>query len=204
MYDNKRQQLELYYTRRDPMKRNGSTLALAFALTWSLAAMCPAQAPELPKPTKEHELLGQFSGEWDATAETVPRPGQPAMKCQGVESAKMLGGFWLIGRNEATMMGAPVSSVLSIGFDPASKKYVGTFVCSMDSNFWKYEGTMEESGKKLTLETEGPSPLDPKKRAKFQEVLELKDKDNKAFTSYIQGDDGKWVKMVTVDYRRKK
>jgi hypothetical protein len=74
----------------------------------------------------------------------------------------------------------------------------------MDSNFWKYEGTMEESGKKLTLETEGPSPLDPKKRAKFQEVLELKDKDNKAFTSYIQGDDGKWVKMVTVDYRRKK
>jgi hypothetical protein len=60
------------------------------------------------------------------------------------------------------------------------------------------------AGKKLTLETEGPSPLDPDKTAKFQETLELKDKDHKVFTSFMQGDDGKWTKIVTMEYRRKK
>jgi hypothetical protein len=56
----------------------------------------------------------------------------------------------------------------------------------------------------LTLDTEGPSPLEPGKKAKFREVLELKAPDHKVFTSYMQGEDGKWVKFVTMDYRRKK
>lgn len=92
-----------------------------------------------------------------------------------------------------------VQSVLTIGYDPAIKK----FVCSMDSTLWKYVGSFDSTGKKLTLETEGPSPVDGKK-VKFQETLELKDKDHKVFTSLMQGEDGKWTKIVTMDYRRKK
>jgi hypothetical protein len=102
------------------------------------------------------------------------------------------------------MMGTPVTSRLTIGYDPAKKKYIGTFLCTMDSTLWNYEGTMDATGKKLTLETEGPMPMDPSKKAKFREVLELKDADHKTFTSYIMGDDGKEVKMVEMKYERKK
>ena len=181
---------------------NGTSLAMGVVL-W-MAGVCAAQIPEMPKPAKEHELLKQFAGEWEVAAEALAAPGQEALKCEGTESAKMLGGFWLVGQNQASMQGMPVSSVLTIGYDPAAKRYVGTFVCSMDSTHWKYVGDMDESGKKLTLETEGPSMLDHAKKAKYRETLELKDKDHKVFTSFIQDAEGKWVKMITMDYRRKK
>lgn len=167
-------------------------------------AVCSAQVPEMAKPTKEHELLKQFAGDWTVVAEAAAAPGEEGMKCEGTESAKMVGGFWLVGQGEASMMGTPVNSVLTIGYDPATKKYIGTFVCSMDSTLWKYAGSFDESGKKLTLETEGPSPIEPSKKVKFREVLELKDKDHKMFTSEMQGDDGKWMKIATMNYTRKK
>jgi hypothetical protein len=173
-------------------------------LILAVATVANAQLPEMPKPTKEHELLKQFAGEWNSKAETVPAPGQEAIKCEGTESAKMIGGFWLVNQGEGSMMGMPVNSVLTIGYDPATKKYVGTFLCSMDSTLWKYTGAFDATGKKLTLETEGPSPLDHNKKAKFREVLELTDKDHKEFRSLMQGDDGKWVEIVTVLYERKK
>ncbi len=169
------------------------------------AAACMAQQPEMPKPTKEHELLKQFTGEWEMKAETVPAPGQEAIKCEGKESSKMVGGFWFVAQNEGSMMGMPVNSIMTLGYDPATKNYVGTFVCSMDSTLWKYTGSFDATGKKLTLETEGPSPLDPSnKKTKFRETLELKDKDHKKFTSLMQGEDGKWIEIVTMDYQRKK
>ena len=49
----------------------------------------------------------------------------------------------------------------------------------------------------------GLSLLDPAKKAKYREVLELKSPGHKVFTSYIQGDDGEWTKVVTVEYKRK-
>jgi hypothetical protein len=177
---------------------------LSVGIVLMIAATSQAQVPEMPKPTKEHALLAQFAGEWNVTAETVPAPGEAAIKCEGTESAKLMGGFWLVSQAEANMMGMPVKSLLTIGYSPASKKYTGTFVCTMDSTLWKYDGAMDEKGQKLTLETEGPSPLDATKKAKFREILELKDKDHKTFTSFMQGDDGKWQQIVTMEYRRKK
>lgn len=162
------------------------------------------EMPEMPKPTKEHELLKQFAGDWGFTAETVPVPGQESMKCKGKESAKMVGGFWYVSNAEGDMMGMPVTNLLTLGYSPEKKKYIGTFVCSMDGTLWQYEGAMDESGKKLTLETEGPSMMEPGKKCKFREVLELKDNDHKTFTSSMQDDKGNWVKIVTMEYVRKK
>ena len=184
--------------------RRSSKFWMLFGAVLAQAAVCHAQVPELPKPTKEHELLGQFAGEWDVVAEMIPAPGQEPFQCKGTESSKMVGGFWLVGQGESSMQGMPMSSQLTIGYDPKAKKYIGTFFCSMDSTLWKYEGTMDQSGKKLTLETEGPSMMDPSKNAKYREILELKDKDHKVFTSYLKDDKGDWVKMVTMDYKRKK
>ena len=100
-------------------------------------------------------------------------------------------------------MGVEMHSVLTLGYDSAKQKFVGTWVDSMLNHMWHYEGTLDDSGKVLTLMTEGPSFTDPNQTAKYKEVLELKDKDHKVFSSHVQVD-GEWVKFVTVEGKRVK
>jgi hypothetical protein len=177
---------------------------LAVVCVLSVGGICSAQAPEMPKPAKEHESLAQFAGEWEVNSECkMPGMDEPIV-CKGTESAKIVGGFWLVTHGEGDMMGMKMQSILTLGYNPEKKKYVGTFLSSCDSTLWKYEGEMDEGGKKLTLHTEGPHMADPGKTAKYREVLELVDKDHKTFTSYLIDENGKETKFVTMDYRRKK
>ena len=131
-------------------------------------------------------------------------PGKPAIKAKGTETSRLIGGFWVVGEGKGEMMNMPFTSVLTLGYDPDKKKYVGTWVDSMSSYLWKYEGTVDATGKILTLETEGPCPMAPGKLSKFREVTEFKSKDHRVFTSSILADDGKWTTMVTVNSHRKK
>lgn len=186
------------------MKPIHCSIALAMVAMLGITTAGQAQVPEMPKPTEQHELLKQFAGKWRVIAETAPAPGTEAIKVEGIETSEMVGGFWLVSEGESTMAGMPMRSVLTLGFDPETKKYIGTFFCSADSTLWKYEGEMDESGKKLTLMTEGPSPIEPGKKAKYREVLELKDQDHKVFTSYLQDEEGGWITFVTMRYERVK
>ncbi len=183
------------------------TLALAgvvFGLVATMRLCSGQEMPEMPKPAKEHALLAQFAGQWKSRAETIPAPGQEPIVCEGTETARMLGGFWLLAEGQGDMMGTPVTSVLTVGYDPAKQKYVGTFICSVGAELWHYEGKMDQTGKKLALETEGPSMMDPAKRVKYREVLELKDADHKVFTSAMEIEPGKWQPIVTMTYERVK
>ncbi len=158
----------------------------------------------MPKPVKEHAWLQKLVGDWESEMECQTEPGKPPMKAKSTEKARMLGGFWVVTEGSGEMMGAPFSSVLTLGYDPEKKKYVGTWVDSMGGYMWKYVGTMNEAGTTLTLETEGPCPMQGGKICKFKESLEFKDNDHRVFTSRIQGDDGEWKVMMTATSTRKK
>lgn len=168
------------------------------------AATCVAQeTPEMPSPVKEHEWLKQFVGEWDVKSE-MTMEGAPPMKCEGTETARQIGGFWVVGEMDSVVVGQPMKALLTVGYDPEKKKYVGTWVDSMTHHLWKYEGTVDETGKILTLEAEGPNMMEPGKTAKFRDAFEFKSKDHKVLTSSMQGPDGKWIAFGTTNYTRKK
>lgn len=178
---------------------------------WTLfVAACvasPAAAqefPEFPKPQQEHEWLQQFVGEWESEAEAHAATGQEGMKCKGTVKSRMLGGFWVVSESQTDMLGTQVNAVQTVGYDPEKKKYVGTWVDSMFNHLWKYTGTVDESGKKLTLEAEGPNFLTPGKTSLFRDAYEFKDKDHIVVTSSMQGDDGNWITFMTGNMRRKK
>lgn len=168
------------------------------------AAIGRSQEHGMEKPTKEHAWLEQLAGEWEADFEASMGPGQPGMKGKGSEKSSMLGGFWYLAEGEANMGGMAVKSRLTLGYDPEKKKYIGTWVDSISHQLWKYEGTVDATGKKLTLDTEGPNMMTPGKTAKYQETIEVKGPDHKVFTSSILGEDGKWFTFMKADYRRKK
>jgi hypothetical protein len=172
---------------------------------FGLLAEETSKMPEMPPPVKEHEWLQKFVGEWESAVEVAMEPGKPPMKCKGTESARMLGGFWIVGEGKGKMEGVPgtMTSLMTLGYDPQKSKYVGTWVDSMNSYLWNYEGTVDATGKVLTLETQGPCPLKPG-LVRFKEVTEFKSDDHRVFTSSMQEDDGRWVTMVTASYHRKK
>jgi hypothetical protein len=185
---------------RCTMIRIGCSVILLMAFTGPLAA----QGPEFPPPPKESEWLQHFVGEWETDAEAMMGPGQPPMKCKGTAKARSLGGYWIVSENTAEMLGTKVNAVFTVGYDPAKKKYVGTWIDSMTNHMWKYEGSLDDAKKMLTLDAEGPSFTDPKKTAKFKDAYEVKSKDHLVLTGSMQGDDGKWVTFMTANYKRKK
>jgi hypothetical protein len=162
-----------------------------------------ADQPEMPQPTKEHEWLKKFAGEWNTVTEIYMEPGKPPMKATGTETAKMLGGFWVVGENKGEMMGAPFTGMMTFGYDPQKKKYVGTWVDSNTSMLWQYLGTVDGSGRILTLETEGFCPMEGKV-CQFRDTIEFKSDDQRVMTGERQSTDGKWTKMMTVTATRKK
>ena len=174
------------------------------AVVLVVPSLSRAEDPKPPTPLKEHEWLKQFAGEWDTDAEMVMEPGKPPVKSKGSESVKLLGGFWLISEMKMECFGTEMTGVMTVGYDAKKKKYVGTWVCSMCDWLCEYEGSVDAAGKVLTLNCEGPSPTDPSKLVKMKDVMELKDKDTRVLTSFIQGDDGKWTQFMTLTAKRKK
>jgi len=169
----------------------------------AMAAAAAAQdAPQMPKPQKEHEWLQQLVGEWDTEGEILTEPGKPPMTTKGSESGRSIGGFWIVCEHKGDFFGTPFTGILTLGYDPQNKKYLGTWVDSVTSYLWKYEGTVDATGKILTLDTEGPGH-EPGKLLKFREVIEVKSKDHKVFTSATEKD-GKWLTHLTINCRRKK
>lgn len=182
------------------------TLA-AIGLVLTLLAASPLVAqepPKFPAPQKEHEWLKQFVGEWESEVEAAMGPGQPAIKCKGTMSSRMLGGFWVVSESKSDMMGMQMNSIQTIGYNPKTKKYVGTWVDNMLDHMWKYEGSVDAAGKLLTLEAEGPNFLVEGKTTKFRDAYEFKSKDHIVMSSSMLGDDGKWTTFMTGNIKRKK
>lgn len=130
--------------------------------------------------------------------------GAAPLKGEGTMTGRTLGGFWVINEIKVSMMGTTVTGMQTIGFDPAKKKYVGTWVDSMSNHMWNYEGTIDKTGKKLILEAEGPNVMAKGKRSKFRDTYEFQSADKILATSLIQMEDGKWVAFMTATMRRKK
>lgn len=160
--------------------------------------------PEMPQPTAEHKWLEQFVGEWETTARSLPTPGTPEMTCNGKLTNRMLGGHWLVSNIENQIEGFRMEGLQTIGYDREKKKYIGTWIDSVMDHLWTYEGSVDKTGKILTLEAEGPNMLEPGKTALYRDTYEFKSEDEIATTSQVQGPDGEWVTFMTGTAKRVK
>jgi Protein of unknown function (DUF1579) len=185
------------------MKKLASA-GLVFSLFIVACQLNAQEVPEMPAPQKEHQWLNQLVGEWDTDGEMQMGPGADPIKSTGTDTARMLGGFWLVSDVKGEVMGMSIEARLTIGYDAEKKKYVGTWIDSMTNYMWNYEGSVDNTGKILTLNTEGPGFEGGDQMTKFKEVIEIKSKDERTFTSTYQEKDGKWTKLMSVKYRRKK
>lgn len=157
-----------------------------------------------PQITPEHEWLKQMLGEWTFRAGATGLDGK-ADEFTGTESVGSLGDIWIIANGKGEMPGGGVGyNQLTIGYDPALKHFVGTWIGSMMNNMWVYKGSLDSARKKLTLETEGPDWSHEGKTAIYHEIIEFTSPTERTFTSKVRGADGNWTTMMTAVYTRKK
>lgn len=169
---------------------------------------------QLPQPHENHKWLAQFVGEWDGQAEMLMAPGQPPMVSHGAVHYRMLGELWLIGDMETPMDGdAPsMDNIITLGFDPAQGKFVGSFISPMMTMMWVYNGALDSERRILTLDTVGPDmssgcapgPDAEVKLAQYQDIIELISPDEHTLRSQVQQADGSWMQFMTCRYTRKK
>ncbi|MCK5944251.1 MAG: DUF1579 domain-containing protein [Planctomycetes bacterium] len=168
----------------------------------TFAILAPLAAQEMPQPTKQHKMLAEQVGIWDAKMDMIDfTTGQPAQS-KGTSVRKMpLGEFWLLDHFEADMMGMPFKGMGVTGYDPEKKKMVGTWIDSMTPSLMVIEGNWDKAGKVLTMSGQGVG-MDGKP-AKTTLITTVHGKDKHVFEMFTEMPDGKDVKLMTITYTRK-
>jgi len=170
--------------------------------------MAASKTEEMPamtvQPQKEHQWLRKFAGEWGFQGEAAMGPGKPPVTWEGTVSVRSIAGVWVVQEWEGEEPdGSRGISITTLGFDPQKRRFVGTFIGTMVTHLWVYEGTLDAAERVLTLEAEGAGMMDEAKMAKYRDVYELESDDHRTLTSYVLGDDGDWQQMMRAHYRRR-
>lgn len=159
---------------------------------------------QVPEPLKEHRWLQRLVGEWTFEMEMTMGPDQPPMKSHGRETVRSLGGLWTIGEGVGEVPGGGThQSIMTLGFDPQTKRFVGTFIASVMTHLWPYNGTLDPSEKVLTLDSEGPGFAGDGTMSKYQDIIEFVSDDHRTLSSQVLGPDGVWIPFMKAHYRRK-
>jgi len=170
------------------------------------AAMDPKAMMEVMQkaatPGDAHKKLEPLVGTWDAKVSMWMAPGQPPQESTGTsETAWVLGGRFLETKHQGTFMGQPFSGIGYTGYDNVAKKYIGTWMDTLGTGMMSSSGNM--SGKSMKMTASMTDPMTGKV-ARSTETFTIVDNDHNKMEMWDKGPDGKPVKVMQIDYTRKK
>lgn len=179
----------------------------------SLAVVCLAQivflfvgaaAAQMPGPTAEHERLKADVGTWDAKMKLYPASGEEPTVTDATETIELgPGGLWILSKFECEMMGMPFVGHGVNGYDPVKKKYVGTWVDSMNPYMMIVEGEYDPATKTTTSFAEGRDPMSGA-TIRYKQISRTIDENTRTFEMLQPGEGGEYVKMMEIEYTRQK
>ena len=154
---------------------------------------------EIPKPAEQHLWLKRLEGEWSYEAGAGTE-----YHTTGTERVRMLGDLWMLAEAEGTMPGgAPGSrTLMSLGYDESKGKFIGTWIGSMMTMMWVYEGELDAEERSLALYCDGPDWEVPGVTRKYRDTITLLDDDRRTLTSAMLEPDGSWKQFMEMELRR--
>ncbi len=151
-----------------------------------------------PEPTAEHRWLHQLLGNWSWTTEAVPGHDHPTMT--GKEEGRSIGDIWV---ELAGDMGDHGPTRMTLGFNPATGRFLGNWVGGMMTHMWVYDGALSADGTTLVLEATGPA-WEGTGTSLYRDVVQVIGPDERTLKAYVQVADGSWTQFMTTRYRREK
>lgn len=155
-------------------------------------------------PTAEHEWLRKLLGDW-TYEHPMSTPDGTTQTLHGAETFRAIGGYWVQGEAQGPGMdGGPSTSIMTLGFDPAKGRFVGSWIGSMMPIIWVYDGELDPGGKILRLYAEGPAFDGSNRTEPYMDVIEFIDDDYRTLSGHTKNADGVWTAFMTGHYRRAK
>ena len=152
--------------------------------------------------TEQHRWLQQLVGDRTYESTVATRPGESATYT-GTDRVRALGEFWIIAEGEGEFPGqGQARMVVTLGYDPLRKRFAGTFIHSMMSYLWHYDGELDGTRQLLTLESTGPGMHGAGATARYRDVIEIVNPAQRTFRSYALREDGKWMEFMVARYTR--
>lgn len=149
---------------------------------------------------KEHSLLAQSVGRWDAVV-SHSAAGQPASEEKATEVVTAIcGGKWYWSDFKGSMGGQPFTGHGLTGYDATSKQYIGFWIDSSSPHFARTTGTFDAA--KNTFTYNGDSIGMDGKPMKISETYSQKDKDTRILDMTFKGADA--TQQMKITYTRAK
>ena len=157
---------------------------------------------KLATPGAPHKLLASMAGNWSTKTKSWMDPSKPPMESTGsCEQKTLLDGRFLQQDCTGDMMGQPFTGIGVTGYDNHTKKYVSTWMDSMGTGIYFFEGTASADGKTITQGSSYDDPLQG--HLKLRGVTKLVDDNTQIFEMYSTDKSGKEMKMMEITYTRK-
>jgi len=154
-------------------------------------------------PGAQHRLLERMSGRWDTVTKSWSSPDKPPDVSFGVCEQKMiLGGRFLQQDCSGDMMGSPFIGLGFTGYDNNTKKFVSTWMDSLGTAIYLFEGPADSNGAGFTQKSRYNDPV--RGPMEWRSVCALKDDDTITFEMYGTPKGGHEEKMMEMVYTRKK
>ena len=127
------------------------------------------------KPQAEHEWLQPLVGEFTSESDCMDQDGNRNV-FTGTLSGCSVGGMWVVLKGEGVFGDEPWENRIVLGYDATQGRYVGTFIGSMFTQMWLYNGQIDPTDGRLVLDTVGPK-FTGEGTANYQDIVEIVDKD---------------------------
>lgn len=172
-----------------------------FAVSFAIVGLTStAMAQQMPTPSEEHKLVMQDVGDWTIKGKMLMPTGFQNFK--GEEKVVSIGKFWTVSHYSSDAMGGLKGSA-TMGFDPKTKKFVGTWVDSFMPAVTRMKGTYDKKTKTMTYETVGTG-MDGKPMP-GRIIIKHKDENSHTFTMMHKDPTGQTddlVKTMEMTYTR--
>ncbi len=157
---------------------------------------------KLGTPSAPHKMLAKLAGTWTTRTKAWMEPDKPPMEGTGTCKQKMvLDGRYLQQEYKGKMMGSPFTGINLIGYDNHTKKYVSTWIDSMSTGIYYFEGTASANGKTITQKCSYDDPV--RGPMVWRSVTKIVNDNTISYEMYLTPKGGKEDKMMEMTVTRK-
>lgn len=157
---------------------------------------------KLGTPGEAHNLLVKMAGVWDTTTKSWNEPGAAPEVSSGVcEGRMILDGRFLQQECTGEMMGGKFKGIGFTGFDNHTRKYVSTWMDSMGTALFVFEGPADPDGRSFTQRCRYDDPV--RGPMEWRSTCRLVDGNTISFEMYGTPLGGAEEKMMEMTYKKR-